>query len=165
MSSNTDKLPSNYHWNFRAFVVDFVFFAMAMTFINSSSVLPAFIRELTDSTVAIGLAGTVFSGGWFLPQLLVARLIGHKPRKKPYLIAALPARGLFLVIAAALWAGMARYPAAMLAIFFVCLALFAIGDGFTSVPWYDLLARTIPANRRGRLFGLSQVIKRANRGA
>ena len=159
MKQSAEQLPPNYRWNFRAFAIDFVCFMMAMLFISSNSVLPAFVRELTDSAILIGLAGTIFSGGWFLPQLAAARLVSDMPVKMPFIRRAVPGRGLFLIVAGALWIGLAEHPTAMLIIFFACLFLFAVSDGLVSVPWYDILARTIPANRRGRLFGLSQTIQ------
>lgn len=158
MSEIPDAQPSHYRWNFAAFMVDYVFFSVAFAFFNPNSVLPAFVRQLTDAAPVIGLITTIFSGGWLLPQLVVARLINDRPRKKPYLMGGLSGRALFWVTGLALWLGLARYPTLMLVLFFVCLGLFAISDGTTSVAWFDILARAIPVERRGRLLGMSQVI-------
>jgi MFS family permease len=46
----------------------------------------------------------------------------------------------------------------MLILFFTCYALFAASDGFVSVAWFDILARAIPLERRGRLMGISYII-------
>ena len=133
-------------------------FNIAFTFISISSVMPALAGQLTDSTPLIGLVGTIFAGGWFLPQLLIARLIRDKPRKKPYVLIGLTGRVSLLIIAWALWFGLARNPATMLAVYYFSVALFAVSDGFASVPWFDILRRAIPVQRRGRLIGGSQVI-------
>jgi hypothetical protein len=130
---NPGPLPPHYRWNFVAFLVDYVCFGIAFTFINPSSVLPAFVGQLTDSAPVIGLVGTVFNGGWLLPQLAVTRLINDKPRKKRYIIAGMSGRTMLLVVALGLWAGLGRYPAAMLGLFFACLGLFAATDGVASV--------------------------------
>ena len=159
MTSHTGHLPPNYRWNFWAFFVDFVGYMTCLTFISPSSVLPAFVRELTDSPTLIGLSGTIFAAGYLLPQLLVAHWVRGKPRTKPFLMATLPGRGLFLVITLALWAGMAARPTALLILFFVSLTLFAVNDGASNVPWNEFVARAIPLARRGRLFGLSQIIQ------
>ncbi len=158
MPKNPETLPPNYRWNFAAFLVDYVCFGIAFTFVNISSVMPAFVGQLTDSAPVIGLVDTVFRGGWLLPQLAAARVIRDKPRKKPYLLAGLGGRITFWVTALALWAGLARNPAAMLILFFTGLGLFAASDGFTSVAWFDILARAIPLKRRGRLIGIGQVV-------
>ena len=158
MSKDINTLPPHYRWNFAAFLVDYICFGVAFTFINPSSVMPAFVRQLTESAPVIGLVGTVFNGGWLLPQLAVARLINDKPRKKPYMLAGLSGRVAFWVTALALWAGLARHPTAMLVLFFICFGLFAASDGFASVAWFDILARAIPLKQRGRLMGMGQVI-------
>ena len=158
MDKESDALPAHYRWNFTAFVVDYICFMTALSLVSVSSVMPAFVRQLTDSAPVIGLSGAIFRGSWLLPQLAVARLVGHKPRKKPYMVVGLYVRIVFWVVALGLWVGLARYPTAMLVLFFVCLSLFAFGDGVTNIAWSDILARTIPPKRRGRLFGLGQLV-------
>ena len=158
MSRNPETLPPHHHWNFCAFLIDYVCFGLALTFFSPSSVLPAFVGQLTGSTLVIGLVGTVFNGAWLLPQLAAARLINDKIRKKPYMLVGLGGRALWWVIALALWVGLARSPTAMLLLFFVCLGLFAASDGFSSVAWFDILARAVPMKQRNRLMGVGQVI-------
>jgi MFS family permease len=151
-------MPPHYRWNFVAFLVDYVCFAVAFSFVNVNSVMPALAGQLTDSAPVIGLVATVFNGSWMLPQLAAARLIHDKPHKKRYLLAGLSGRVMFWVIALALWAGLARHPTAMLAVFFISLGLFAASDSLTSVAWFDILARAIPLKQRGRLIGVGQII-------
>ncbi len=159
MSKDYGTLPPHYRRNFVAFLVDYVCFGVGFfSFINPSSVLPVFVRQLTDSAPVIGLVSTVFNGCWLLPQLAAARLMNDKPRKKPYMIAGLSGRVAFWVIALALWARLDRHPTAMLVLFFVCLGVFAASDGACSVAWFDILARAIPLKQRGRLIGIGQVI-------
>jgi len=158
VSKDSGTLPPHYRWNFGAFLVDYACFGVALTFISLTSVLPAFVGQLTDSAPLIGLVDTVFRGGWLLPQLAVAHLINDKPRKKPYMVAGLSGRILLWVIALALWAGLARHPTAMLILFFTCFWLFASSDGVVSVAWFDIVARAIPLKRRGRLMGMGQFI-------
>jgi MFS family permease len=150
------NLPPHYRWNFLVFIVDAVSYKTAFSFFDPNSVLPAFVSHFTSSAPVIGLVTTIFNGCWLLPQLLIARLINDKPRKKPYLLAGLSGRLSFWVVALALGAGLARHSTAMLILFFACLGLFAASDGFASVAWFDILARAIPAARRGRLLGASQ---------
>ncbi|MDY6877718.1 MAG: MFS transporter [Chloroflexota bacterium] len=157
--SETKLLPPHYRRNFSAFLVDYVCFGVGfLSFLNPSSVLPVFVRQLTDSAPVIGLVSTVFNGCWLLPQLTAARLINDKPRKKPYMLAGLSGRIAFWVIALALWARLDRHPTDMLILFFVCLGVFAASDGACSVAWFDILARAIPLKQRGRLIGIGQII-------
>jgi hypothetical protein len=51
----------------------------------------------------------------------------------------------------------ARNPVLALTVFYACLVVLAFGDGFSSLPWMDLVAKTIPADRRSGLFGRMQI--------
>lgn len=156
----TDDRSSRSHAkrNFWAFMLDYAFFGMAMSFVSTDSVLPTFVRSLTDSEPIVGLVGTVYTAGWLLPQLFGAAMMSGKPRKKPYVMAAsYVARPLFLLLGLATWAGLPLYPNAMLAALFACLVLFTLMDGVASVGWFDILARAVPLSRRGRLLGVSQL--------
>jgi MFS family permease len=150
--------PPHYRWNFITFVVDYVFFSVALSFANPSSVLPAFVSQFTTSAPVIGLVSTVFNGCWLLPQLVAARAINDKPRKKPYLMIGMSGRITFWITALGLWLGLAQRPNVMLTLFFVCLAVFTLSDSLASVAWFDMLARAIPLKRRGRLMGIAQMI-------
>ena len=152
-----ERLPPNYRWNFTALMTGTISFRTALTFINISTVMPALAGQLTDSAPVIGLIGTIISGGWLLPQLVVARLVRDKPRMKPYILMGAAGRITLVVIAVALWAGLARYPGAMLALYYASIGLFIATDAFASVPWFNFLARAIPLRQRGRLIGVSQV--------
>lgn len=120
--------------------------------------MPALVRQLTDSAPVIGLVSTIFRGGWLLPQLVSARLMNDKPRKKPYMFVGVGGRAMFWVVAAALWAGLARYPTSMLVLFFASLTVYAVTSGFSSVAWFDIMARAVSLRERGRLMGISQVV-------
>ncbi len=157
--AQTETQPAHLRHNFVAFMVDYVLFAVAISFVNPNTVMPAFVRTLTDSDPLVGLINSVLSATWLLPQLGIAAVITGKPRKKPYLVAAMfLGRPLYFLLGLAMWAGLARYPAAMLVAFFVSIGFFQMLDGTSAVPWYDMLARAVPITRRGRLLGTGQVI-------
>jgi MFS family permease len=158
MTSPSKAQPPHYRWNFVAFIVDYVFFGVAISFASPSSVLPAFVRQFTRSAPVIGLVSTIFNGCWLLPQIVAARAINDKARKKPYLMMGLSGRIAFWITALGLWLGLAERPSQMLLLFFACLAIFTLSDGLAGVAWFDMLARAIPLKRRGRLLGIAQVI-------
>ncbi|MBN1979562.1 MAG: MFS transporter [Anaerolineae bacterium] len=159
MSNDPETLPPHYRRNFAALLVDYFTFGIAMNFFNPNSLLPAFVGELTNSALVIGSVSSVFSGSWLLPQLIAARIINDKPRKKPYLLGGLSGRVMFWIIALGLGLGLGqKSPAAMLALFFTCLTAWAISDGIASVAWFEIMAGAIPSKRRGRLLGTAQVL-------
>jgi MFS family permease len=158
VSTQPETLPPHYRRNFTALLVDYFTFGIAFNFFNPNSMLPAFVGELTDSALIIGLVSSAFSGGWLLPQLFAARIINDKPRKKPYLLSGISGRVAFWIIALGLGLGLGQSPAAMLVLFFTCLIAWAASDGVASVAWFEIMAGAIPSNRRGRLLGTAQVL-------
>jgi MFS family permease len=159
VNNDPETLPPHYRRNFAALLVDYFTFGIALNFFNPNSILPAFVGELTDSALIIGSVSSAFSGSWLLPQLFAARIINDKPRKKPYLLGGISGRVLFWIIALGLGLGLGqKSPAAMLALFFACLIVWAASDGVASVAWFEIMAAAIPSKRRGRLLGTAQVL-------
>jgi MFS family permease len=64
----------------------------------------------------------------------------------------------FLLTACGLWRLGDGKPAAALVLVIGTVMLFYAADAIVAVPWFELVARSIPPTRRGRLFGLSQVV-------
>jgi MFS family permease len=133
-------------------------FLIAITFVGSSTVLPTFVTRLGGSTFLVGFITTCQSAGWLLPQLAAAGLCAGKPRMLPYILVPLYiGRPAFLVVgilAAILGPGSSWI---VLAVLYLALIAFYGTDGIASVPWYELVAKTIPPNRRGRMFGSAQI--------
>jgi MFS family permease len=138
---------------------DWVSVGMAMSFVSSSTVLPALVSRLSDLPVLVGLISTIGSGGWLLPQLISASRIGHFRWKKRFIILpGLIGRPTFWLTAVVLLLAGARNPALVLAVFFLGFTLFNICDGFGAVAWFDLLSKCIPVQRRGRVIGIMQLV-------
>ncbi len=158
MATRSD-IPSHYRHNFWCLALDFCFFGIAMSFIGPSTVVPGLMTELGASAFIIGFVSTLQRAGWLLPQLLAARYLADKPYKKPYVI--LPSalsRPLFLVLAGVVWACGARSAKLTIELFLPLYALFWIGDGLSSLSWFDLLSKAIPPKRRGRLTSVGQAL-------
>ena len=148
----------HYRQNFICLVLDYVFFGVALAFVSQTTVLPSFISQLTDSAPLIGLASTVQTGAWLLPQLIAASYLADKDRKKPYIL--LPAalgRPVFWLFAGVLFLAGDRVPTLILGLFFVSLAIFMGTDALASVAWFEVFSKAIPPTRRGRLIGVGQV--------
>ena len=158
-NANETSLPADYHHNFWCLVVDFCFFGIAMAFFNPSTVIPSFLTELGASTSVIGLTTTIQRAGWLTPQLFAARYLANKPYKKPYiLIPAGISRLMLLVMAGAIWATQATPPGLMIGVVIGVSTIFWLGDGMSSVAWFDFLSKTIPPRRRGRLTSTGQTL-------
>ena len=53
-----------------------------MSFASQATVLPSLVRSLSGSALLAGLASTLATGGWLIPQLFAANLIAGRPRLK-----------------------------------------------------------------------------------
>ena len=159
LDTEIERSYPHYRRNFAALVADFSLFGVAMAFISPSTVLPAFVRQLTDSPLLIGLNSTIQTAGWLFPQLIAANYLVGKAQKKRYiLIPAAIGRPICFLLALALVLGAARHPALVLTLLFLGSALFWVGDALASVPWFDVVGKAIPARWRGRLFSLGQIV-------
>lgn len=151
--------PPNYAHNARAIAGDSTLFTIGVNFISGSTVIPTLVSQLTSSPVLIGLMAGLPSGAWLLPQLFVAAWVAHHPRKQPIVaIAAFISRPFFFLMGIAVGMFSITRPRLALAALMLFQVLFYVGDAIASVPWFDLLAKSIPPRRRGRVLGTSQVI-------
>jgi len=129
-------------------------------FASTTTILPGFVSQLTGSAVLVGLIISLTEGAWRLPQLFFANWLACKPRKKPYLTrAGLIARPAYLIFAIALYLGIWRSPLLGLAAFFVLHTVMYIALAVDTIVWWDVLAKAIPAQRRGRVLGASTVLR------
>lgn len=144
--------------NFVLLTLDGTFFTAGSAFYDSSTVLTAFTSTLTRSKVLIGLAASMRTVGWFLPQLVVANLTEHLRYKgRLVVVNCLLHRAALVVMAAVAYFYAATRPALALALFFPVFVLSALSEGVNGVPWTDVVANSIPPERRGRLFANQQV--------
>ena len=134
-------------------------FRTAISLVSTSTVLPSFIALLAGSEVIVGLVQGAIDGAWFLPQLLTAGAVARLERKKPLIVRVVAfGRSLLFLLALSvgLWAD--RKPRLVLLITVAVFFTFFIADGIASVPWFDMLAKALPARRRGRVLGAGQII-------
>lgn len=158
-STIDQEVQRNYRHNFLVNVLDGTFFWCGSSLIAASTILPVYVSRLSDSALLIGLLSMVSSMGWLLPQLFTANWVQRLPRKK-----VLPVNvGLFTerlpVILMALSSLLAvRYPLLALALLFVFFAWHTFGAGLVAVAWQDMIGKIIPAQRRGKFFGLANFL-------
>jgi hypothetical protein len=151
--------PPHFRWNAPVFMLESALFTVAMSFLGTTTILPSLILKLSGSSVIVGLASGLQGGAWLLPQLLVASAIAHKPRQTPIMRRwAWIGRPIFLLVAGILWRWGLQLPGLALAAVMGGVVVFFALDAVVSVPWFSVLAKTIPANRRGRLLGIGQML-------
>lgn len=159
MSSTADTrsfVKANYRWNFSVNVLDVSFYMLGLNMVSQTTILPLMVSQLTDSKFAIGMISAIFSGGFFLPQLLTAGYTESLKRKKPFvvLLSGLSERLPYLLIGIVVWLFAGSAPAFTLAAFYLLLLAAAGTAGILTPAWYDMIAKVIPVERRGIYSGV-----------
>jgi hypothetical protein len=137
---------------------DMFFFGIGASFTSQTTVVPSFLATLTSSAPLIGLASTIATGGWLLPQLFAAnRLAGLTRRKSAVTIPATVNRSLSLLVGPAILLLAPRLPGIALTVFFVLYLAFWLVDGIASIAWLDYMGRCLSPASRARLISLGTI--------
>ncbi len=149
--------PLEVRRSFRRLSMDVIFYICGLAFIDSSTVLPAFLATLTNSSIVIGAIIAIRPAGLFIPQLWTAHYLRNRKRHMGFLlkVAAISRLGV-AAFAVVLFIAGPDDRVLMLVAFLLMYSAFWFSEGGAGVPWTDLVAKTIPERQRGRLFGFTQ---------
>ena len=156
--SHIATAPAAVRRNIIAIISDVAFFMLGFSCMDPTTVMPQFLKELGASPQLIGLISGLRLLVLFAPQPYVAHRIHGRRRVKPFLVTAcaigrLPMFLLFLLI----WAYGHHHTLALWA--FVLFSLLFIGsDGFSIVPWTEIIGKAVPSHIRGRFLGAMQTV-------
>ncbi len=132
-------------------------FGFAEALIDPPVVLTWFISQLTSSNLLIGLVAPLGNAGWFLPQIFVSTRIQRMPRTMPAYVASAVVRTVaWLLVAAAVW--MVDDPTLLLISFFALYSIARVSSGLGGLSFFDVIAKTVPARRRGSFFAWRQLV-------
>lgn len=145
----------HYARNFAINMGDAGLYLFGMSFASATVVLPLFLSHFTHSQLLLGLVTGLIEAGVSLPQLFVVPLVNQRQRQLPFLrLSTLAPRSLFLGMAVLMFFSLRWPPTAVAWGLLGLVALFGLTTGITVGLWQELIAKTIPAERRGRFFGL-----------
>lgn len=150
--------PSVVRRNTIAIIGDVAFFMLGFSCFDPTTVMPQFLHELGASPTLIGLISGLRLLVLFAPQPYVAHRIHGRSRVKSFLtiacaIGRLPIFLLFLLV----WFWGHNRALALWAFVFFSL-LFIASDGFSIVPWTEIIGKSVPERIRGRFFGAMQTV-------
>ncbi len=135
------------------------FLALGMALTQPTTVIAAFVAELTGSTVWVGGLSTVLTVAAALPQLFVARLVEPRSTKMPFLLLAIYLRvASWAVLAWLVYAIGDSHPELLAWALVGLLAIFYAGGGLGNIPYTDIIGKVIPASHRGAFFGGKEVL-------
>jgi MFS family permease len=139
--------------NFTLGIINGGLFVFAEALMSIDTVLTWFVQQLGGSNFLIGLVGPLRDAGWFLPQLFISHRLQREPLKQPmYRRAAMVRVGAWSVWTLAVFV-LAGNLSALLLVFFTAYAVNALASGFAGLPFMEIVAKTIPPDRRGSYFG------------
>lgn len=159
MASITHDFDTRDHtrWNFPVLVMESAVFISGMAWVDPATVLPLFITHLGGSTLLVGLVTVLQRLGYMLPQLPMAAVLGHRPRRAPVLrwgvlIGRLPMMAFVIY----LWVAGIQREGFVLAFMLFAYFSTAAGNGVVALPWQDIIAKSIPSGIRGKFFASMQ---------
>ncbi len=153
-NTNTGIATPEQRRNFLGGLWHGAFLALGVSLTQPTTVISAFIADLTGSTVWVGGLSTVLLIAGALPQIFVARWIEPRPRKMPYLMTAIYLRVIsWGILAWLIYAIGDQQPLTLAWILVGMLAIFYAGGGLGNIPYTDIIGKIIPAERRGAYFG------------
>jgi MFS family permease len=129
----------------------FVFLGDA--FFNASIVLSSFAAKLGAPNAVIGLLPALLGAGSMIPQVFVAPYVARLPVKVALYrrVAVLRVSSLAFIALASFVLG--QRPELLLVCFVLGLALNGLVTGFSALPFWETVSKTIPMERRAALFG------------
>jgi MFS family permease len=154
-ADGSTTVSRNLRWNFGAAVIDAGGWGVGMSLVSATTILPLFVSKLTDSPLAVGMIQAVMLFGWLLPGILVSGWVEALPRvKRPVFLIALVERcALALVAPFCLFFGDQNRQGLLIA-FFAAWFVMNSAMGANLPGYYKLIAKTIPPEYRGRLYGV-----------
>ncbi|MGE5264878.1 MAG: MFS transporter [Acidobacteriota bacterium] len=130
------------------------FFGFVDSVASPYLVLSLFVNTLGGSNFLVGLLPAINNGGWFLPQFLISHRLQQLPRKKSvYDTAGIVRIFCWLVLVLSTFFIGNSNATLLLLLFFIPYTLYSLAAGFAGAPFMDIVAKTIPVNRRGTFFG------------
>ena len=142
--------------NFRALLWDGILFSPALALFEPTTTIPLLVSRLTESSVLVGLVGTLRLAGMWLPALPVANLVKHRERKKPWVIYGCLTRIPIGLLGIALLCSDHLSDSLLLGLVLLTHLLFWAGEGCAGLTWTDIVGKCIPEDQRGHFFGLMQ---------
>jgi MFS family permease len=155
LTSRQADLEGDLPYNFAVHAVDAGLFGLGLGLASFVSVVPLFLATVTSSPLVIGLIGAVHPLGWHLPQLATARRVSRLHRLMPMILRTtvnerLPFFGLALLALAS----PRLAPAAVVIATYGLVLWIGLGGGLTATAFQAMVAKIVPAHRRGLFYGV-----------
>jgi MFS family permease len=149
-----EEVERYYKRNFIAAIIDNAMFSFIRIGLSPYTILPFYLKHLTDSNILIGLIPTVFILGFTAPQLPIAKYLQNNKQRKNILVISSVEQRLCILGLIFLTVYQKRLPDQLTIIFFFTFyLLYNLGRGCYSPTYIDFIGRVVSRNR-GRMLGI-----------
>jgi len=144
--------------NYRVAMINGWLASLGDAFFNGGIVLASFAAKLGAPNTVVGLLPSLLGAGSMVPQVFVVPYVSRLPRKLELYqrVAWLRAGSLWLVVVATFLLG--QHPQWLLPVFIFGLAANGLFSGFSSLPFWEVIAKTVPMERRSGLFSARSLV-------
>ncbi len=150
---------TDYRRNFWVLTADGMFFFLGMIFISFESVLPVFLARLGAPRVAIALVPVAVALGVNMPSLFAVSRIEAARSKRSYVLRnAVWQRLPWGVVALATPLLALGHAGWLIAIILTATLVATVAGGFVIPAFFDIVASTVPVEKRGTLFAMRSVL-------
>ncbi len=154
--SLTNQVSKN---NYRAFLWHAGISAIALSFVDVDTVIPAMLINAGGTSVHVGILTAILIGGTRLSQLFFAPYINSKANKRGLLITGIYLRMLALAGMAGIFYAYDYFPGAMIILLiFLLMTGFSLGGAFATISYTDILGKSILEDLRKSFFSMRQVL-------
>ncbi len=151
--------PKISNHNFYSFLWHAGFLALAQSFMDVDTIIPAMVIESGGTAMHIGIMTAIMMGGSSFTQLFFAPYISNKSFKKIFLLAGINVRVLSLfALALILFLLQKSQSGLILWLIFIFITMFAVGGAFTNISYNDILGKSIIENKRKTFFSVKQIV-------
>lgn len=135
------------------------FFVSGLAFLSAELVLPAMVKTLGGGSWAISLMPMMMMLGFMGPPLLTAHWVESLQRFKPFVaVMGIMQRMPFVFTGLALVFLAEDHPALVLVMAVLTPFVSGLMGGVSMTAWMELVAKTIPANRRASLHAYRNIL-------
>jgi len=151
------EVRQNFRWNFLVSMLDLSLYSFGMGFVAAATVLPAFLRHLTSSSVIIGLLPSVGLWANTLPQIFIAKRMERLGVNKPLVVVFGFGERFYWLLLAVATLLLYNSPMLCLTAFFIIYATGNLSTGTATTPWWSMITK-IMAQKRGFFYGVSSFV-------
>ncbi len=145
--------------NFIAFVWHGFWLALAQTFAERNTILPALVLKVGGTKTTLGILTSVVIGVPLLAQLIFAGYLNTKPRKKKFLILGILLRvSAFAGLSFTVFYSNHSSSEIILTFIFILMLIFSVSGAFAGVSYTDIVGKSMDTPTRKKFLVVRQFI-------